>query len=166
MFHGKRLYIRNLPQFASVMYRRKIDTHNFITMSNAETTDFPKLFQDTYWGGQHQVDITIIANRNKFAGDYGLVSCPTELPLYILEHRDHLRCNWSRWCDHLEEYKDCNGNWVLISSPLRPVDHTQVPDGWHLIDNLYSDRTVHSCTICKVVAPRQRVRACEAQAEN
>lgn len=31
-------------------------------------------------------------------------------------------------------------------------------DGWHLIDNLYSNRTVYSCTICKVVAPQQRIR--------
>lgn len=99
----------------------------------------------------------IVINRNKFVEDSGIVSRPTKLPAYIYEHRYDLMANYGNWCDHLEEYKDTDGNWILISSPLKPLNHTEVPEGWHLMDNLYTDKACYGCTICKVVAPRQKV---------
>jgi hypothetical protein len=118
----------------------------------AEMTKYPRIF-DVYWGAFSlpcRPGDEIVANRNKFVDDYGIVKKGG--PQYARGDVPHA------WDDHGEVYK-CKGGFVTVRSPYRGrVGDSPLPAEWTEIAPLYHEE---ARTIVRFVPGRTRVRCAE-----
>ena len=135
-----------------------------MTTHYAEATDFPKLFEQTYWGGfelskkqQEGNDDNfnnIIKNRNEFAKKYNLNTkswCRDKIPYrYKLE----IRCMAAEYCyrancgivcsskyDHFECYRtkinDVDSLILIVSNYKTDIPHSIIEEQWEIVPKMY-----------------------------
>jgi len=109
----------------------------------AKCTNFPKLFERTYWNTQLQNErewrenLAILSNRDEFALKYNIKNRPNSWPNWMRELVEKFRNSAWREFDHPEVYKDFDKNWVVVISPYG--DNHDV-DGWKEIPPIYHAR--------------------------
>jgi len=125
--------------------------------SYADTTDYPKLFKETYWGRfgvEPKSDISLFSkNRNEFAKKYNLnpkSSCTWKIPY---EYKMEIRCKGATYTqraecdrntdyDHFECYRakvDDVDSLILIISPYSSfVPKSIIEPQWEKVAPLYS----------------------------
>ena len=141
-------------------------------MTHAENTDYPQLFEKTYWGGfsKEVPDSKIVENRNNFVKKYGLSKVVDKRPMFISHHLGD-KLNGSRITiqhisklmsedpypcptDHTEVYTSAKNSWyIIITSPYRAsvseTDHQAfLKEGWEPTDPLYNPAAI---TYVKVI---------------
>lgn len=131
---------------------------NSIYEHNYDTTDYPNIYKQTYWGnfeykpGHFSATSEIINNRNKFVKDYDIQKCVLIKPEFIYEMVNRSKYNY---LDHVECYKANNGDYVLISSPYtKNYDQDHLDDGWTKIYQMYSS-CKHDSSYVKIVNYRK-----------
>lgn len=82
-------------------------------MDKASATKYPKIFRDTYWGGQTMTDDDkdVIENRNIFVETLHILSPCTKNDL-IFRFKEHF--GNVVWMDHFEAYNAVLGRIVFI----------------------------------------------------
>jgi len=108
-----------------------------------DKTDYPKIFDTTYWGAFKATDTTpepeIIENRNALVRNYGLVKrSKYAYPQYVTKHFG-LELDWPyglRFWDHVEVHENAK-EYIVISSPYGPVDY-EIWEGFEPTPPLYS----------------------------
>ena len=108
-------------------------------VSYASLTQYPKIFQDTYWGNfttlnPNNVSNDIIWNRDLFVANYNIKSNIKKLQKFS----KHIIGQ----CDHLEYYSTHNKEQNLICSPYSNFDsfskQTFLENGWIEIPPMYN----------------------------
>ena len=90
--------------------------HDAMTMTTyASLTDYPRIFEKTYWGRFDGVDPPhgIIENRNMMVREFGIVK-KSEMPCLVMPFGQE-------W-DHMECYKVHDGLYLVINSPYIDCD--------------------------------------------
>ena len=120
-------------------------------MSIYQSTQFPKIYINTYWGSiplhpHNGISQDIIINRNNFIQDYNINKCVKYPPKYIekqIQNEIDLGI-----CDHLEYYKTNDKRYIIISSPYKLIGETKIKteneynqNGWAQFLDLYSTNT-------------------------
>ena len=123
------------------------DKWRWLNSSAYELTEYPNLFNGTYWGGSTAISYDenemkeIISNRNQFAKKYNLKNKSVRRP-----HHDKK----SRCFDHVEAYTTENSKDILIvSSPyLESIEGHMPKEGvnnWFVIPSIYNNATTTFC---------------------
>jgi hypothetical protein len=122
---------------------------NVIKMRNYQSTDYPEIYKNVYWGAFDfdPIEEDITANRNKFIKDFNIKNSFKKESNSIIEYKwklftySILNKNY-KFFDHLETYKT-NRGYILITSPYH--DHNNnieliLDCGFKKMYNLYSPR--------------------------
>jgi len=133
--------------------------------TNADYTNFPRIFSNTYWAGfkvpqGNEMPITI-ANRNRFVADYNITrnenNPPRALKLHNPRYINIVRLG-TEFFDHGEFYRNNLGGYVLIISPYAE-DHVErdrklTELGWQKIYPLYHSSATTYVKIVPCPLPR------------
>ena len=138
------------------LYRDRING----SRKNCGRTDYPSLYLFTKWGRCEDENIpNVIENRNTFPIEHDIedvVYANVVIPSYVYKFID---CNHKYidqdHLDHVEVYKNRNGDWVLINSPyVMPENNAGLFElGWTQIKPLYCENTP---SYMKIVPRRRR----------
>ena len=122
-----------------------------------ELTKYPKLFNDTYWGGfkwENELILTgmidVANNRNQFVEKNGIIKRIRLHPTRMKKYLKQFELPQPDMRDHIEHYKTRNGFICCIFSNY---ENTINPDiciqhGYTQTDNLYSSETT---TFIKII---------------
>ena len=105
--------------------------------SCADYTEYPKLFNQVYWGRgdtSARPNEDILNNRNKFAESHRGIKVITKIPQYIRAVLNFAKLK-APYVDHEEWYKDLDFYIMLISIPDCYDVESEI---WEKIDRLYS----------------------------
>jgi len=113
--------------------------------TNAERTDYQKLFGKVYWGRRDQAEDVIIQNRNEFVTEFNISKSKVDLPGKRMNNEVHP--GWPNLClgknfktDHFEMYqkKDKAGYVALFSNYGKmPLPQVLIDLGYKLYKPLY-----------------------------
>jgi len=130
-------------------------------MSTYQSTQYPKIYINTYWGSSplnpsNGITQNIIINRNNFIQYYNIEKCVTRPPKYI-ERQVQNEIDLGI-CDHLEYYKTNDKRYIIISSPYKLIGETKIKtdnkynqNGWAQFTDLYS---INTSTYIKILDSR------------
>ena len=113
------------------------------TQSNAGRTAFGVLYGDTYWGQGGVASPAVCANRDAL-GPHISQARRGERPEYVARAAfgfsdQHPNGEHPRYRDHVEFYKDVNGDWIVMTSPYYgAVERGKQMPNWALLPPMYS----------------------------
>jgi hypothetical protein len=96
-----------------------------INKSAAGATDYPNLFKKTYWGSHTSWDLQIIANRNQFVKDYGVIGL-LKTPSYFCFGIGGRSPIQGMFMDHAEFYAREDKGVVFVVSPNVYLDEHEI----------------------------------------
>lgn len=110
----------------------------------ADLTDYPELFEDTYWGstglfGDRQALAPIVASRNAFVEAYDITEQHTLYPDELGELYGFKQgfVNTAPFWDHIEVYSN-EEHYIIVSSPYSNLYLEDIPEGFRRIAPLYN----------------------------
>lgn len=122
-------------------------------------TNYPRLFSNTYWGNfatENGPDAQIVANRNKFVQEYGILKHRQDYPKYlsrIFGFKNGFFEYVGDFWDHVEVYETPN-TYVIVSSPYVAAGFDEIPVQFTNICPIYAT----GATTFAAVIPKRRRR--------
>ncbi|GLE00029.1 hypothetical protein PINS_up016452 [Pythium insidiosum] len=97
------------------------DRERMASSRNYESTAFPEIFKDTYWGGQHGAAAVICRNRNLFASVYAIKT--QHINQVVAGYAAYgMNGRFRKFFDHSEMYRTHDDRFALVVSPYDYVD--------------------------------------------
>lgn len=131
-----------------------------------EATDYPNIFNKTYWGNFEatQNDSELVKNRNKFVHDYDISSiCSIQkVEDYKMYLRNHPTMR--KYFDHLEAYMTNDDMIIIVNSPYDhilkyDVDNFKKRFGFDQIYPLYDEHAITLCMRTSIDQIKQELKA-------
>ena len=121
---------------------------------NSRQTEFPTIFEKTYWGCGSKGTDEIFANRNQFIRDYDIVSVQSDRKIQnqkIFEYIQRKKTGrFHPYLDHVEWYFTRDERFIVISSPFNKDDILKhIENGWNQIPILYTGATTFMISFTK-----------------
>lgn len=108
---------------------------------HADYTNYPKLFENTYWGQYRSEppEDNIVENRNRFVEQFSIKSKVNKIPKRIKNNYWHENKGYKKNMDHVEVYKTRDDKYLIVNSPYNSIHTCTNLNDWIPTNGLYSN---------------------------